>query len=114
MSKKRRVKNYPQLAPTRCDVCRRGEGQVGDKCNNCGVEIEGGPGEQLVLELAIRENLSPAGVAALVMALQPAGSITATTPEGERALRQVVWFKDMLLEMIGVETFNQTMDDLGF
>ena len=66
------------------------------------------------LQDAIRDNLSPEGVAALVMALQPAGSIPATTPEGERALLQVIWFRNTLLGLIGVETFNETIDELGF
>jgi hypothetical protein len=102
--------------PTTCDACGRGEGPIGGRCNHCGQSIEttGGAVDSVAFEEAIRANLSPEGVAALVMALQPAGSITATTPEGERAIEQVIWFRDTLLEMIGVETFNRTMDDLGF
>lgn len=69
---------------------------------------------QKAFEKVIRDNLSPEGVAALVMALQPAGSIPTTTPEGEQALEQVLWFRNTLLDMIGVETFNRTMDELGF
>jgi hypothetical protein len=113
MSKKRRVQKHGKPIPTTCDACGRGEGPVGGKCNRCGDAIECDP-NVAALGNAIRENLTPEGVAALVMALQPVGSITATTPEGEQALQQVIWFKDMLLEMIGVGTFNQTMDDLGF
>jgi hypothetical protein len=70
--------------------------------------------DQAAFEKVIRDNLSPEGVAALVMALQPAGSIPATTPEGEQALQQVIWFRNTLLDLIGVETFNQTTDELGF
>lgn len=69
---------------------------------------------QKAFEKAMRDNLSPEGVAALVMALQPVGSIRATTPEGEQAIEQVIWFRNTLLEMIGVESFNRQMDDLGF
>ena len=69
---------------------------------------------QKAFEKAIRDNLSPEGVAALVMALQPAGSIRATTPEGDQAIEQVIWFKNTLLDMIGVENFNRQMDELGF
>jgi hypothetical protein len=69
---------------------------------------------QKVFEKVIRDNLSPEGVAALVMALQPAGSIRATTPEGDQAIEQVIWFKNTLLDMIGVENFNRQMDELGF
>ncbi|QDU28854.1 hypothetical protein ETAA8_39590 [Anatilimnocola aggregata] len=70
--------------------------------------------DQEAFEKVIRDNLSPEGVAALVMALQPAGSIRATTPEGEQAVQQVLWFRSTLLDMIGVKTFNQQMDELGF
>ena len=70
--------------------------------------------DQAAFEMVIRDNLSPKGVAALVMALQSAGSIRATTPEGEQALQQVIWFHNTLLDLIGVEAFNQTMNELGF
>ena len=70
--------------------------------------------DQETFEKVIRENLSPEGVAALVMALQSAGSIRAMTPEGEQAIQQVIWFHNTLLDMLGVETFNRTMDELGF
>jgi hypothetical protein len=117
MNNKRVPKNNVRrrrAVPTTCDACGRGDGPVGGKCSHCGAPIECGAVDQAAFENAIRENLSPEGVATLVMALQPAGSITATTPEGERAIEQVIWFRDALLEMIGVETFNRTMDDLGF
>jgi|GEM_PF-1562356 len=73
-------------------------------------ERPSGAVDQAAFETVIRENLSPEGVAALVMALQPATSMRATTPEGEQALRQVLWFHNTLLDMIGVETFNRTAD----
>jgi hypothetical protein len=69
--------------------------------------------DQVAFEHVIRENLSPEGVAALVMALQSAGSIRAATPEGEQAIQQVLWFHNTLLDMIGIKTFNQTMIELG-
>ncbi|QDU28958.1 hypothetical protein ETAA8_40640 [Anatilimnocola aggregata] len=77
-------------------------------------ERTSGAVDQEAFEKVIRDNLSPEGVAALVMALQPAGSIRATTPEGEQAVQQVLWFRSTLLDMIGVKTFNQQMDELGF
>ena len=77
-------------------------------------ERTNGAVNQKAFEKVIRDNLSPEGVAALVMALQPAGSIRATTPEGDQAIEQVIWFKNTLLDMIGVENFNRQMDELGF
>ena len=70
--------------------------------------------DQEAFEKAIRDNLSPEGVAALVMALQSAGSIRATTPEGEQAIQQVIWFHKSLHDMINAKAFNQAMNDLGF
>lgn len=70
--------------------------------------------DQAAFEQAIRDNLSPEGVAALVMALQPADSLRATTPEGEQAVQQVLWFRNTLLDMIGVKNFNRQMEELGF
>ena len=85
-----------------------------NKNANVNAPRESGAVNQEAFENAIRENMSPEGVAALVMALQPAGSIQTTSPEGEQALLQVLWFRNTLLDMLGVETFNQTMDELGF
>ena len=70
--------------------------------------------DQEAFENVIRENLSPEGVAALVMALQSAGSIRASTPEGDQAIQEVIWFHNTLLDMIGVKTFNRQMNELGF
>ncbi|WP_254509481.1 hypothetical protein [Anatilimnocola floriformis] len=77
-------------------------------------ERKSGAVNQKAFDKVIRDNLSPEGTAALVMALQPAGSVPTTTREGERAIDEVLWFRDTLLDMIGVETFNRTMDELGF
>lgn len=77
-------------------------------------ERQSGAVDQEAFEKVIRDNLSPEGVAALVMALQPAESIPATTPEGEQAIQQVIWFRNTLLDLIGEEAFNKTMDELGF
>ena len=122
MRKKRAAKNQQRrtkkTTPVNCDGCGRGAAPVGGKCNFCGksIEVDTNCGEidQAAFEGVIRDNLSPAGAAALVMALQPAGSIQATTPEGERAIEQVIWFRNTLLEMIGVESFNRMLDELGF
>jgi hypothetical protein len=101
---------YSQLADhfslkRKANAKQTSDGEAGTAC---------GAVNQEALEHVIRENMSPEGVAALVMALQSAGSIRATTPEGDQAIQQVIWFHNTLLEMIGVETFNRTMDELGF
>jgi hypothetical protein len=120
MTRKRVPKTRPPRGgkPITCDSCGRGKAPLGGNCNFCGGKIEcdphGGTMDQAAFENAIRDNLSPAGVAALIMALQPAGSIQSTTAEGEQAIDEVLRFRDTLLEMIGVDTFNRTLDELGF
>ena len=35
------------------------------------------------------------------------------TPANEQALNQVDWFRDVLLEMIGVDEFNALINEVG-
>lgn len=69
--------------------------------------------DQAAFENAIRDNLSPEAVAAIIALLQTAGNYRNGTPENERAINQVVWFHDTLLDMIGVEGFNQLVEEIG-
>lgn len=62
--------------------------------------------DQAAFERAIRDNLSPEGIAAIIALLQPADNYRDGTPANEQALNQVDWFRDTLLEMIGVDEFN--------
>ncbi len=66
--------------------------------------------DQEAFERAIRENLSPEGVVAIIAMLQPAGNYRSGAPENERALDQVAWFRETLLEMIGVQEFNEVIE----
>lgn len=56
---------------------------------------------------AIREQLSPHAVAAIVAYLQPART---NNPEVDR---QVAWFAEQLMQMLGVEQFNKLIEELG-
>ncbi len=69
--------------------------------------------DQPAFENAIRDNLSPEGVAAIIALLQTAGNYRNGTPENEAAINQVVWFHDTLLEMIGVDGFNDLIEEIG-
>jgi hypothetical protein len=51
--------------------------------------------DQAAFERAIRDNLSPEGVVAIIALLQ---------------LDQVAWFRETLLEMIGVDDFNEVIE----
>lgn len=69
--------------------------------------------DQTAFADALRDNLSPEAVAALIALLQPAGNYRNGKPENESAINQVVWFHDVLLELIGVEGFNELIEDIG-
>jgi hypothetical protein len=61
----------------------------------------------------IRDNLSPEAVAAIIALLQTAGNYRNGTPENEAAINQVVWFHDALLDLIGVDGFNELVEEIG-
>ncbi|MCI0333561.1 MAG: hypothetical protein L0228_10100 [Planctomycetes bacterium] len=69
--------------------------------------------DQTAFENAIRDNLSPEGVAALIALLQIADNYRNGSPENERAINQVNWFRETLLDMIGVEEFNDLINEIG-
>ena len=65
--------------------------------------------EANALAAAIRDSLSPEGVAAIaahLQALHPSKS--------ENADRQVVWFRDFLVRLLGDDEYNRLCDELGF
>ena len=71
---------------------------------------EAGAVDQAAFEQAIRDNLSPEGVVAIIALLQPGGNYRSGGAENERALDQVAWFRETLLEMIGVQEFNEVIE----
>jgi hypothetical protein len=68
---------------------------------------------QRAFEKAIRDNLSPEGVAAIIALLQPASNYRNGEPANEQALNQVDWFRATLLDLIGVAECNQLMNEIG-
>ena len=69
--------------------------------------------DQTAFEKAIRDNLSPEGIATIVAFLQPAAFYRPANDDAARALRQVEWFADTLTAMLGVEEHNRLMEELG-
>lgn len=72
------------------------------------------PAEREAFEKAIRDNLSPDGVATAIAWLRAAES--GNIPSDERALaalREVEWLADVLTEMLGVDEHNRLIDELG-
>jgi hypothetical protein len=65
------------------------------------------------LEKAVRENLSPEGVAAIIAFLQPATMHRPPTEQGKQALVELEWFADVLLNVLGVEEHNRLIDEIG-
>jgi hypothetical protein len=66
------------------------------------------------LARAIRENVSPDGVAMAIADLRSAE--LGNRPTSARALatlREVEWLADTLTEMLGAEERNRLMDELG-
>ena len=69
--------------------------------------------DQETFERAIRENLSPEGVATIIAFLQPATMAKARTEEAKRGLRELEWFANTLLDLLGVAEYNRLLDELG-
>lgn len=59
---------------------------------------------------AIRDNLSPHAVALILAKCQPFYGRSET---GQKAEREVTWFRELLFEMISGDQFNQLCEELG-
>ncbi|MCC6491600.1 MAG: hypothetical protein IT424_01110 [Pirellulales bacterium] len=69
--------------------------------------------DQAAFETAIRDNLSPEGVAAIIAFLQPAAFYKPANEDALAALQQVEWLADTLTEMLGADEHNRLMERLG-
>ena len=72
-----------------------------------------GPTASDALMQAIRDNLSPEAVAAMIAFLSVARSHTPANASARQALQQVGWFADQMLDLVGVDTYNRLLDELG-
>ena len=75
--------------------------------------LAGGAVDQEVFESAIRENLSPEGVAMTIALLRSAGNYRSDSAANERARLQVEWLANTLINMLGVEEYNRLLEDIG-
>ena len=74
----------------------------------------GGAVDEAAFEEAIRENLSPDGVAAAICYLRCAEF--GNQPTSERALaalREVQWLADTLTEILGADEHDRLIEELG-
>ena len=69
--------------------------------------------DQEAFDKVIRDNISQAGVAAIIAFLQPAMLGKPKTPEQQSALLEVEWFADTLLEMLGSREYAKHLDELS-
>ena len=58
-----------------------------------------------VLRDVLRDHLSPEAVAAVAAHLAPA------TGKKNKVAREVVWFRRLLIEMVGADEFNRMCDE---
>lgn len=75
--------------------------------------LEAGAVDQAAFESAIRDNLSPEGIAAVIAFLQPAAFYKPANADAIAALQQVEWLADTLTEMLGADEHNRLMEELG-
>ena len=66
--------------------------------------------DQEAFEKVMRDNLSPEGIVALIACLQPADGYR--NGRNDKALAEVEWLRETLLEMVGVEEFNEMAEQI--
>ncbi len=66
------------------------------------------------LQDAIRENLSPEGITAIVAHLRAANPKSAREAGEDhiRAMNELRWFADTLQEMVGIPEYNRLLDEI--
>lgn len=63
---------------------------------------------------ALRDAMSPEGLAAMICFLTPAVYANATSEAGAKALREVHWLAGELVKAYGRPAFNDVVDRFGF
>lgn len=69
--------------------------------------------EQQPFEKVIRDNLSPEGVVAVIALLSPASITNPDNDEHRKAIEELRWFRDRLLDLVGIEEYNRMLDEFG-
>lgn len=68
------------------------------------------PQPEHMLAVALRENLSPHAVALVAAKCQPHYGKGAA---GQKAEREVAWFTEFLVDLIGSDEYSRLCDELG-
>lgn len=71
------------------------------------VTIPENPNDQEMLFSAIKDNLSPQAVVAIAAHLQGAQT------KNEAVTKEVAWFTQELIKMLGVEQYNAMLEEIG-
>ena len=69
--------------------------------------------DQEAFQNIIRDHLTPEAVATIIAFLQPAALHKPASADARRALKEVEWFTDTLISMLGVDEYTRLMDELG-
>ena len=68
-------------------------------------------GEKLVEVL--RESLSPEGICLIAAYVSPGVDHSGGGAVGAQARAELEWFRDLLVDMLGVKEYNATMEEVG-
>ena len=74
-----------------------------------------GPHESIGREAfkqAIRDQLSPGGIATIIATLQPATMQRAPTEDAQRGLDELEWFVNTLIEVLGVDEYQRLLEEM--
>jgi hypothetical protein len=69
--------------------------------------------DQEAFEKVFHDNMSPLRVATIIAFLQPATMYKAPSEEAMQGLRELEWFVNTLIDLLGVEEYNHLLDELG-
>ena len=65
-----------------------------------------------VFKRAIRDQLSPGGIATIIATLQPATMQRAPTEDAQRGLDELEWFANTLIEVLGVDEYQRLLEEM--
>jgi hypothetical protein len=79
---------------------------------NASNDRKSGAVDQEMFEEVVCDNLSPEGVASIIAFLQPATLHKPATDDQRKALREVEWLVNTLIDLLGVDEYNRLLDEL--
>lgn len=74
---------------------------------------QSGAVDQAAFETVMRDNLSPAGIATVIAFLRAGDFYQPASDTARSGLDEAGWLADTLIEMLGVDTYNDLIEELG-